>query len=106
MYYMSDGRAKNGGAREGAGRHVSEATIKAQLARKLIADRLEASLEPIVAKAITQALEGDFRAREWLSQNAWGKPAFNLGVGEGGESLAQVLVRFIDDKDDSNGDTD
>ena len=79
--------AERGGAREGAGRPISEATIKAQLARKIIAERLEASLEPIIAKAITQALEGDKYAREWLSDRAWGKAPINLGVDDNGEPI-------------------
>ena len=94
----------HGGKREGAGRPVSDATIKAQLGRKLIADRLEASLEPIVAKAITQALEGDYRAREWLSLNAWGRPAINVGVDAEGQPIPMPIYNGLslqtDDSDE------
>jgi hypothetical protein len=56
------------------GRPVSEATIRAQLARQYIAEQVKKSLEPIVAKAINDAILGDKYAREWLSDQGWGKP--------------------------------
>lgn len=55
------------------GRPISEATIKAQLAREYIAEQIKESLGAIVAKAITQAIEGNSDARNWLSDRAWGK---------------------------------
>ncbi len=67
-------KSGHGGARPGAGRPKSEATIRAQAARDYISKQVADSLGPIVAKAITQAMEGDKYAREWLSDQAWGKP--------------------------------
>ena len=55
------------------GRPVSQATIRAQAARDYISAQVQASLAPIVAKAITQALEGNSDARDWLSSYSWGK---------------------------------
>jgi hypothetical protein len=56
------------------GRPVSEATIRAQIARQYIAEQVKKSLEPIVAKAINDAILGSSEARHWLSDQAWGKP--------------------------------
>ncbi len=80
--------AKHGGQRSGAGRPISDATIRAQEAREYISNQVKDSLGAIVAKAITQAIEGDFKAREWLSGYAWGKPAINLGVDESGQPVS------------------
>lgn len=67
-------KSNHGGARAGAGRPKSEATLRSQAARDYISKQMADSLAPIVAKAITQAMEGDKYAREWLSDRAWGKP--------------------------------
>jgi hypothetical protein len=72
----SETSAENG--RKG-GRPVSEATIKAQLAREYIAEHLKQSLEPIVAKAINDAILGNDSARKWLSDRAWGMPKQDVG---------------------------
>ena len=61
------------------GRPISEATIKAQLAREYIAEHVKQSLEPIVAKAINDAILGDATARAWLADRAWGKPKQEMG---------------------------
>lgn len=55
------------------GRPKSEATLRAQFARDYISKQVEDSLAPIVARAITQAITGDDKARDWLSDRAWGK---------------------------------
>ncbi len=67
----SETSAENG---KKGGRPVSPATIRAQAARDYISAQTQASLGPIVAKAITQAMEGNKDAREWLSDQGWGKP--------------------------------
>lgn len=72
----SETSAENG---KQGGRPVSEATIKAQLAREYIAEHLKQSLEPIVAKAMNDAILGDATARAWLSDRAWGKPKQEMG---------------------------
>lgn len=77
---MSDKRSETS-AENGkmGGRPVSEATIKAQIAREYIAEHVKQSLEPIVAKAINDAILGDDKARAWLSDRAWGKPKQEMG---------------------------
>ena len=62
--------AENG--RKG-GRKKGYASIEAEKARNLIAEKLGKELIPIVEKAIDQAKEGDKYAREWLSDRAYGK---------------------------------
>lgn len=69
------------------GRPKSEATLRAQAARDYISKQIEDSLAPIVAKAITQAMEGDAKARDWLSDRSWGKAPINLGVDDNGEAI-------------------
>lgn len=70
----------NGGKRPGAGRkkgQVGKSTLLAQQARLYIAEELRKNLKPIVAKAVEQAKEGGKNAksaREWLSDQAYGKP--------------------------------
>lgn len=66
----SETSAENG---KNGGRPVSEATIRAQLARKFIAEEVAKQLMPIVARAITDAVLGDKDARNWLSDQGWGK---------------------------------
>lgn len=89
-----DGRAltsaKNG---EKGGRPISEATKRAQAAREYIAKQVEDSLGAIVNKAITQAIEGNGEARNWLSERGWGKPAINLGVDEEGNPVEGVIIQ-------------
>lgn len=73
----SETSAENG---KQGGRPISEATIKAQLAREYIAEHVKQSLEPIVAKAINDAILGDATARAWLADRAWGKPKQEIGL--------------------------
>lgn len=86
---------KHGGTREGAGRPVSDSTLRAQEAREFISAQVKESLGAIVNKAITQAIEGNAEARSWLSDRGWGKPAINLGVDDKGQPLegCDILVR-------------
>lgn len=65
--------AQRGGKREGAGRKKGVASILADKARNFIAEQVDKELRPIVEKAIEQAKVGDSKAREWLSERAWGK---------------------------------
>lgn len=89
---MKDERSKTS-AENGkkGGRPLSEATIRAQIARDYISKQVEDSLGPIVAKAITQAIEGNSEARNWLSDRAWGKAPINLGVDDEGQPVKMVF---------------
>ena len=62
-----------GGYRPNAGRKKGFSSLEAEKAREFIAQRLTTDLEPIIAKAIEQAKEGDHKAREWLTDRAYGK---------------------------------
>lgn len=86
------------------GRPPSEATIRTQKAREFISEQLEASLPPIVAKAITQAMEGNNEARMWLSDRGWGKATQFLDIEHNlPASLAEILAHGITNE---TGDTD
>ena len=65
------------------GRPVSEATLRAQIARDYISSEVERNLEPIVTKAIKQAKDGDKYAREWLFDRAHGKSTQPLSGPDG-----------------------
>ena len=62
-----------GGYRQNAGRKKGFAGLEAEKAREFIAQRLVIEFTPIVDKAIEQAKEGNHRAREWLTERAYGK---------------------------------
>ncbi len=64
------------------GRPPSQAYIRAQVAREYISVQVQNSLTPIVARAISEAIQGDRYAREWLSAYAWGKPKQEISLGE------------------------
>lgn len=89
------------------GRPVSEATIRTQEAREYISQQVKDSLGAIVAKAITQAIEGNSDARSWLSDRSWGKPTqkFEHG-GEEGEPIIIELSGAIMAKNGINRSTD
>lgn len=70
MDKRSETSAENG---KKGGRPISEATLRAQAAKEYISKQTADSLGAIVAKAVTQAIEGDYKAREWLSDRGWGK---------------------------------
>lgn len=72
----SETSAENG---KQGGRPISESTIRAQMARDYISEQVKHSLEPIVAKAINDAILGNDTARAWLSDRAWGKPKQEMG---------------------------
>ncbi len=84
----ADASAENG---KKGGRPKSEATIRTQAARDYISLQVADSLSEIVEKAITQAIEGDYKAREWLSNRAWGKPLESIDHTTNGESMPSPI---------------
>lgn len=64
---------KAGGKREGAGRKKGFVALEAERQRIMIAEKLVKDFAPIVEKAIQQAKDGDFKAREWLTDRSYGK---------------------------------
>lgn len=91
----SETSAENG---KKGGRPISEATLRAQLAREYISGEVEKSLAPIVAKAINDAILGDYKAREWLSDRGWGKAVETI-VTEGPEGEKLPITGMVIKKD-------
>ncbi len=79
------------------GRPQSEATIRTQLAREMISKALQDSLPMIIAKAIVQASEGDDKARQWLSDRAWGKPIQAISAtDDDGNAVPLAIISYGD----------
>lgn len=77
-----------GGKREGAGRKKGFAALEAERQRVMVAEKLVTEFEPIVDKAIAQAKEGFKDAREWLTEQAYGKVKSSLELsGPNGKDL-------------------
>jgi hypothetical protein len=84
---MADGRSQTSSDNgKKGGRPVSQATVRTQAARDYISQQMQASLAPIVAKAITQAMEGNGDARDWLSSYSWGKPQQSIDLTSEGQA--------------------
>lgn len=67
-------KGNRGGYRPGSGRKPGLASIIAERTRAYIAERLEIEIRPIVDKAIEGAKAGNKDDRQWLSDQAFGKP--------------------------------
>jgi len=95
---------KNGGARPGAGRKKGVATLAKEKGRALIAKMLEENLEPIVLVAIQQAISGDKHARDWLTDNGYGKPSQSIDHTTLGKEMPQPIMPLPSHvpSDDSN----
>lgn len=89
----SETSAENG---KKGGRPISEATLRAQAAKEYISKQITDSLGAIVAKAITQAIEGDSKARDWLSDRGWGKAIETIVTeDENGEKQPITGMRIV-----------
>jgi hypothetical protein len=86
-----------GGKRVGAGRKKGFAALEAERQREFIAQKLVVEFGPIVDKAIDQAKEGDSKARDWLTDRAFGKAQQSLDVTSDGESLAHNDIKDLTD---------
>ncbi len=76
---------RKGGRPKGS---IAKSTQDALLQRDYVVRRFEENLEPIVDKAIEQAISGDKTARDWLSDQSWGKPKQAVEMtGRDGEPL-------------------
>lgn len=90
-----------GGKREGAGRKKGYPAIQAELQRKMICEKLEKEFPPIIDKAIELAKLGDYKAREWLADRAYGKAAQIVQTedDEGNRAaITSIVVTPISDK--------
>lgn len=68
-----DDMKKRGGYRQGSGRKKGFSALEAEKAREFIAQKLSENLGPIVDIAIKQAMNGEHKAREWLTDRSYGK---------------------------------
>lgn len=83
-----------GGARPNTGRpkgSVGTHTLEAIAAREVIRKKLEEALEPILDKAVKQAIKGDRHAREWLADRAYGKSPQAISLPEGN---GEIIIRW------------
>lgn len=71
-----------GGYREGAGRKKGFAAIEAENARAYIAERVSASLEPIIDGLIESAKKGDIHATKELFDRAWGRAQAQIALSD------------------------
>ena len=85
-----------GGQREGAGRKKGFAALEAEKARELIAQKLVVSFEPIVDKAIEQAISGNQKAREWLTDRAYGKISQGMDIESDFEPFIVKVINYAD----------
>jgi hypothetical protein len=70
------------------GRKKGQSALLAEKAREYVAKALDKDLKPIVDMAIAQAKRGDTKAREWLSNYAWGKPTnIHATIDEDGKTV-------------------
>lgn len=83
-----------GGKRPGAGRKPGYAALEAEKKREMIARKLEKEFEPIVEKAIEDAKKGDRFARDYLTEQAYGKVPDNLNLDDKSGSLKTIVIRM------------
>ena len=87
-----------GGYRQNAGRKKGFAGLEAEKARELIVQRLTVEFAPIIDKAIEQAKEGNYRAREWLVERGYGK--IQQDEESDYEPLIVKIINYSDIKND------
>ena len=92
---MDDGRKKNGGKREGAGRKTKAQECK-------LIEQLDNIID---SKEVIQELRklvnlGDFRAIQLYFQYRWGKPKESVDVTTNGESLEPNKIVFFGTDED------
>lgn len=87
------GQASRENGKKG-GRPKGYAAIEAERARNLICERLAVELPPILDKAVEQAKQGDYKAREWLADRGYGKATQFMMTkdGEGNEKEVTAIV--------------
>lgn len=71
-----------GGYRPGAGRKKGLASIEAEKAHDFIAQKVSASLGPIINNLIVQAKKGNIQATKELFDRAWGKSQTQIALSD------------------------
>ncbi len=90
-----------GGKRHGAGRKKGNNALAAEKARALIVKELDIEFKPIVKKAVEQAKNGDFKAREWLTERGYGKvPQAITPLDDDGKVIPIIGINFVPIKND------
>ena len=93
-----------GGYRQNSGRKKGFSAIEAEKAREFIVEKVNASLEPIIAKLIQLAKKGDLRAIQILFDRAYGRPITPIEANiEQGLTISDLLDHF--DQEDSENAT-
>jgi hypothetical protein len=93
-----------GGKRQGAGRKKGFAAIEAEKSREFIAQKVGASLEPIIDKLISQAKKGDIRSTQILFDRAYGRVAQAPDIVEDPiPKLTQIVIQYPDSKEREPG---
>ena len=65
----------HGGTRQGAGRKQSYSAIKAEEARKYVAQRVSEEIAPLTDVLLEKAKSGDLKTIQILLDRAWGRPS-------------------------------
>lgn len=84
------------------GRPKGYAALQAEKQREMIAKKLEKEFEPIVLQAIKDAKTGDKHARDWLTEQAYGKVPDNLNIDDPSDRLKTIIVRMPNAKKATN----
>jgi hypothetical protein len=74
---MAGDQSRKNGSK--GGRPKGFAALEAEKKRDYIARRLSKEFAPIVTTAINQAKKGDPKARDWLTERAYGKSVQPIG---------------------------
>jgi hypothetical protein len=93
-----------GGHRQGAGRKKGFAAIEAEKSREFIAQKVGASLEPIIDVLIRQAKKGDIRSTQILFDRAYGRAAQAPDISEDSNPKPmQIVIHYPDSKEEERG---
>ena len=93
-----------GGHRQGAGRKKGFAAIEAEKSREFIAQKVGASLEPIIDTLIRRAKKGDIRSIQTLFDRAYGRVAQAPDILEDPiPKLTQIVIQYPDSKEREPG---
>lgn len=86
----------HGGKRSGSGRKKGFSAIKAEGARAYFAERVGASLEPIIDALVAKAVAGDIRAAQTLFERAYGRP--HAPEGEPSQQVEVTVIKYAERK--------
>ena len=85
-----------GGYRPGAGRKKGFSAIEAEEARAYIAERVSASLEPIIDGLIDRATKGDIHATKELFDRAWGRAHTPIAISDDRQDVNPLPAEYLE----------